>query len=224
MSLWDRKKHSPAHELPNGKVHGKHAVQDSALRKTRKNSWRFFLNARPANGVMWAIKSAAHQKQPWWHGGNMQVNVRERHRGPERCSWNSECRWYQQTDVQWLLKSSCWNWPPKPQGLRIFWKMRVRFPQQALARGSQCILLRPTCTCLRFSPWCQQEFPACGEELNVTVKICRADLREEFLSLSVENVMIYLIVRKKDRNSMKIFKRKHTHTQSKQPLKSTALK
>lgn len=51
-----------------------------------------------------------------------------------------------------------------------------------------------------------------GEELNITVKICRADLREEFLSLSVENVMIYLIVRKKDRNSMKIFKRKHTHT------------
>lgn len=144
----------------------------------------------------------------WWHG----ENVRECQCSPEFCSWNSDCRGYQQTGVQWPLKSSCWKWAPKPQGSRIFCKMRVRFPQQTLARGSECIPPKPTCTCLRSSPWCQQEFPACGEELNITVKICHADLREEFLSLSVENVMIYLIVRKKDRNSMKIFKRKHTHT------------
>lgn len=150
----------------------------------------------------------------------MQVNVRECQCSPDCCSCNSDCRRCQQMGVQWLLKSS---WAPKSKGLRIFWKKRVRFPQQTLARGSQSFLLRPTCTCLSFSPWCQQEFPACGEELNITVKICRADLREEFLSLSVENVMIYLIVRKKDRNSMKIFKRKHTHTHNLSSLWSQRL-
>lgn len=143
--------------------------------------------------------------------------------GPEHCAWNSECS-FQEMDVQWLLKISCQkrrgNLAPKPQGI---WK-QGQISHLSLEGPGGSILLRHTCTFLQFSSWCQREFPACGEELNITVKICCADLREEFLSLSVENVMIYLIVRKKkDRNSMKIFKRKHTRTHNPSSLWSQRL-
>lgn len=61
MSSWDRKKHNSEHDLPNAKVHGKHAVQDSLLRKTRKKL-EVFPKYMANNGMMCIIKSSVHQK------------------------------------------------------------------------------------------------------------------------------------------------------------------